>query len=57
MGKNLIHKESILWIEADGTKLPTLLVFKGEPDDWVYRKLNKNLLENIILFAYYKPKG
>ena len=33
----------ILWIEADGTKLIPMLVFKDQPDGRVKRRLNTNI--------------
>ena len=36
-----IHVSEILWIEADSTNLPPMLVFKGQTDGWVEWRLQK----------------
>ena len=49
-----IHVAVILWIISDGTKLPTILAFKGQPDSIVERRLHKNSLvkdKNYLLIA------
>ena len=42
--QEMIHGTAILWIEDDGTKLSSMLVFKGQPDDRVERRLHKKIL-------------
>ena len=43
-GQERIHLIGILWIVGNGSKLPTILVFKSQPDGRVQRRLNKNSL-------------
>ena len=53
-----IHVTAILWIIADGTKLPQMLVFKGQPDGRVERRLNKNwFVKDKKVFAYCQLKA
>ena len=57
-GQEKIHVTAILWIIADGTKLPPMLVFKGQPDGRVERRLNKNwFVKDKKVFAYCQPKA
>ena len=52
------HVTAILWIIADGTKLPQMLVFKGQPDGRVERRLNKNwFVKDKKVFAYCQLKA
>ena len=53
-----ISVTAILWIIADGTKLPPMLVFKGKSDSRVERSLNKNwLVKDKKVFANCQPKA
>ena len=53
----MIHITSILWNVADGTKISPMLVFEGQPDGRVERRLHKNfLVKDKKVFAYYQPK-
>ena len=53
-----IHVTTILWIIADGTKLPPMLAFKGQPDGRVERRLNKNwFVKDKKVFAYCQSKA
>ena len=58
MGEKGFTKTAILWIVADGTKLPTMLMFKGQPDGRVERKLHKNsLVKDKKISSYWQPKS
>ena len=54
-----IHVTAILWIGTDGTKLPPMLVFKGQMDGRVERRLHKNWLIKDLkkVFVYWQPKA
>ena len=57
-GQERIHVTAILWIVADGTKLPPMLVFKGKQDGRVEKRLHKNsLVKEKKIFAYCQPKA
>ena len=42
--QEIIHLTVILWIVADCAKFLRMLVFKGQPDDKVKRRLHTNFL-------------
>ena len=47
----------ILWFVADGTKLPPVLVFKGNPNGRIAKELEKHsLVESKQLFAFDRRK-
>ena len=47
-----------LWIVTDVNKLPSMLVFKGEPDSRVERRLHRNsFVKSIKIFTYCQLKG
>ena len=53
-----IHVSEILWIEADSTKLQPMLVFKGQLNDRVEKRLDKNsLVKDKTVFTYCQPRN
>ena len=40
-GQEKVRITAILWIVADGTKLPPMLIFKGEPNGRITKELEK----------------
>ena len=38
-GQDKVRVTAILWIVTDGTKLPPMLIFKGEPNGRIAREL------------------
>ena len=53
-GQEKVHVTAILCIIADGTKLPPMLVFKGQPEGRVEKKIktsSNTKSENICLLS------
>ena len=48
----------MLWIVADGTKLPPMLIFKSEPNEKIAKELERHpLVESKQVFAYWHIKA
>ena len=57
-GQERVHVTAILWIVADGTKLPPMLVFKGISGGRVEKRIQKHsLVKDRKIFAYCQPKA
>ena len=57
-GQEKVRVIVILWIVADGTKLPPVVVFKGNPNGRVAKELEKHpLVESKQLFAFWQNKA
>ena len=57
-GQEKVRVTVILWIVADGTKLPPVVVFKGNPNGRVAKELEKHpLVESKQLFAFWQNKA
>ena len=57
-GQERVHVTAILWIVADGTKLPPVLVFKGKPFGRVEKRIQKHpLVKSEQIFAYCQKKA
>ena len=56
-GQEKVRVTAILWIVADRTKLPPMLIFKGEPNGRIAKQLEKHpLVESKQVFAYWHKK-
>ena len=52
--RDKVRVTAILWIVVDGTKLPPMLIFKGEPNGRIAKELEKHpLVESKQVFAYW----
>ena len=57
-GQEKVRVTAVLWIIADGTKLPPVLVFKGKPDGRIAKELGKHpLVESKQVFSYWHRKA
>ena len=57
-GKDKVQITAILWIVANGSKLPPMLIFKGEPNRRIAKELEKHPLEKAnkyLLIDIKKP--
>ena len=57
-GQDSVRVTAILWIVVDKTKLPPILIFKGELNGGIAKELEKHpLVENKQVFAYWHKKA